>query len=128
MISTMPVLMIDSAECVECGQCRRFCPLPGAIIINQEYQHEIISPCTGCGLCVAFCPVPNAIKVRTAHQPLNIQRGRLKLLRRVVWRSTWYYHSHPLMGPLTLKARLTLRRQAYRARLAQKPKTLVAAV
>lgn len=126
--SFVPLLMIDSNHCVECGQCRRFCPLPGAIVINDDYQHEIVSPCTDCGLCVAFCPVPEAIKMRSAHQSINLQPRRLKLLRRVVWRSTWYYHAHPLMGELTLKARLALRRQAHRARLAQRTSLLAVAV
>lgn len=109
--------MIDANDCVECGQCRRFCPLLGAIIINDDYQHEIVSDaCSGCGLCVAFCPVPGAIKLTDIADPVILHPKRLKLLRQVVWRSKWLLHHHPLMGPLTLKARIKLRMAAFKHR------------
>jgi Pyruvate/2-oxoacid:ferredoxin oxidoreductase delta subunit len=112
-----PAFTIDSNNCVECGQCRRFCPLKGAIIINDDYQHEIVSDaCSGCGLCVAFCPVPGAIKLTGITDPVILHPQRLKLLRRVVWRSKWLFHDHRLMGPLTLKARIKLRTAAFKRR------------
>jgi MinD superfamily P-loop ATPase len=99
---------INAENCIECGQCRRYCPIKGAIIINQEYQHTIVADlCSGCGLCEAFCPLPNAI-VLTNDKP-TYHSKRLKALRRVVWRGKWGYHQHPLMSPVTAKARQTLR-------------------
>jgi MinD superfamily P-loop ATPase len=106
-----PVYAINEALCIECGQCRRYCPLAGAIVIDERYQHVVIEDkCSGCGLCEAFCPVPGAIVVKPRESKTT--RERLKILRRVVWRGTWSYHEHPLMGAVTHAARQHLR--AYR--------------
>jgi Pyruvate/2-oxoacid:ferredoxin oxidoreductase delta subunit len=108
----MSLFTIDANACVECGQCRLHCPLPGAIIINQDYQHVIVNDnCSGCGLCEVFCPVPGAVKrLEAVTQDAGEKAERSRLLRRVVWRAKWHYHHHPLMGPLTLEARNKLRR------------------
>jgi MinD superfamily P-loop ATPase len=98
---------IDEKSCIECGQCRRYCPVAGAIIINNDYQHAVVADlCSGCGLCEAFCPVPGALVRHTRPQALAAER--LKSLRRVIWRGRWRYHQHPLMGWVTLKARQQL--------------------
>lgn len=103
----MTAYAINGDLCVECGQCRRFCPIKDAIIINANYQHTVVADlCSGCGLCEAFCPVPRAL-FRLDGQRLN---GRsLKTLRKVVWRHKWRYHNHPVMGVVTLRARSALR-------------------
>jgi Pyruvate/2-oxoacid:ferredoxin oxidoreductase delta subunit len=114
----MNAYTIDQALCVGCGQCRRYCPIKRVITINADYQHVIVSDsCSGCGLCDAFCPVPGALVQMAAEQ---VDRKRLKLLRRVVWRGKWQYHQHPLMSRLTLQARnlLRLSRQNQRVKLA----------
>lgn len=96
---------INSDLCVECGQCRRYCPLKGAIIINQDYQHTIVADmCSGCGVCEAFCPVPGALFSKSEEQADDY----LKTLKRVIWRGTWHYHDHPVMGPITADARTEL--------------------
>jgi MinD superfamily P-loop ATPase len=102
------IFAIDSESCVECGQCRRYCPLKDAIKINAAYQHEIDADiCSGCGLCEAFCPVPGALFVV---QQDEIQSAEyLKSLRRVVWRGQWHFEDHPIMGPVTEQARQELR-------------------
>jgi Pyruvate/2-oxoacid:ferredoxin oxidoreductase delta subunit len=96
---------IHELLCVECGQCRRFCPVAGAIRIDERYQHVIVQDvCSGCGICEAFCPVPGAL-VRQNALP---NARKLITLRRVVWRKQWQYHHHPLMGKITGRARWVL--------------------
>lgn len=103
------VFAIDESSCVECGQCRRFCPVPGVITIDDDYQH-VINPetCIGCGVCVAFCPAePETIfKVPRAEA---ISREWIKAKRRCTWRTRFHFETHPIMGPLTLEARISLR-------------------
>jgi NAD-dependent dihydropyrimidine dehydrogenase PreA subunit len=115
------VFTINEANCIECGQCRRYCPIPGAIIIDDAYQHTVVADvCTGCGICEAFCPVPDTLyKVaKSLSLPLRPQPAEyLVALRRVVWRRQWRFHTHPIMQPLTLEARKAVREflAAYRA-------------
>lgn len=96
---------IDEQSCIECGQCRRFCPIAGAIRIDERYQHVINADiCTGCGLCEAFCPVPGTL-IKHGAQKTTARQERLLNLRRIVWRGKWGYHDHPLLGALTHQAR-----------------------
>lgn len=100
----MNAYAINESLCVECGQCRRFCPVKGAIIIDERYQHVVLADsCTGCGICEAFCPVPGAL-----FQMMETSPKPLKILRRVIWRRKWGFHNHPLMGAITLRARAAL--------------------
>src|SRR5690242_12190171 len=96
---------IDEAKCIECGQCRRYCPIPGAIIIDARYQHVVVADlCTACGICEAFCPVPETlVKVTRLPSPAQVIQSAeyMAALRRVVWRRQWRYHTHPVMQPIT---------------------------
>ena len=115
------VYAINEDSCIECGQCRRYCPIAGAIIIDDRYQHRVVADiCTGCGLCEAFCPVPNTLhkvarkadeKVVASTVPTQQAQAvdYLMVLRRVVWRGRWRYHDHPVMRPITSDARSRLR-------------------
>lgn len=95
------VYSINDSTCVECGSCRRFCPITDAIYIDEHYQHTIDPDvCTGCGICVAFCPADSS----TIHRiPIEDARSKaaLNAIRRVVWRGKWHFETHPVMGPLT---------------------------
>jgi Pyruvate/2-oxoacid:ferredoxin oxidoreductase delta subunit len=104
------VFAIDAKTCIECGTCRRFCPVPKAVFIDvANYQHTIDADlCTGCGLCVPFCPAAPQTIYREPVREIRTQ-GRLRNLRRAVWRNKWHYETHPIMGPLTAKARRALR-------------------
>jgi electron transport complex protein RnfB len=110
--------VIDERTCIECGNCRRYCPVPGAVIITEAYQHTILADiCTGCGICEAFCPVPNtifAIRRADAEPALDPARRHaaewLRARRHLVWRERWRFHDHPIMGKLAHKARAHLRR------------------
>lgn len=104
------VFAIDAKTCIECGTCRRFCPVPKAIFIDvATYQHTIAADlCTGCGLCVPFCPAAPETIYREPVRDMRTQ-GRLRNLRRAAWRNKWHYETHPIMGPLTAKARRALR-------------------
>lgn len=115
------VFAINEDSCIECGQCRRYCPIAGAIIIDERYQHLVVADiCTGCGLCEAFCPVPNTLH-RVARKidesivsapksaPKSQAGDYLTVLRRVVWRGRWRYHDHPVMRPITADAHNRLR-------------------
>jgi Pyruvate/2-oxoacid:ferredoxin oxidoreductase delta subunit len=115
---------IDEANCIECGQCRRYCPVAGAIIINEQYQHTVVTDiCTGCGICEAFCPVPNTLyKVeKPIPESVPCPDDYLEALRRVVWRGRWRYHEHPVMHPLTYEARGKLRVYNRIRRASKKP-------
>jgi MinD superfamily P-loop ATPase len=102
------VYTINEDSCVECGQCRRYCPLPNAIIIDENYQHTVVADvCSGCGVCEAFCPVPNTLVKTPRAQAQSAER--IKALRQTIWRTQWQYHEHPVMGPLTQEARQELR-------------------
>src|SRR5579859_4488169 len=115
------VFAINEESCIECGQCRRYCPIAGAIIIDERYQHHVLADvCTGCGLCEAFCPVPHTLyriarklseefPVEVAHHDERKVLDYLIVLRRVVWRGRWRYHDHPIMRPITAEARTRLR-------------------
>lgn len=51
---------IDEVACIDCGACRRYCPVD--CIPYEGLQHQIVQePCTGCTICYAVCPVDAVI-------------------------------------------------------------------
>ena len=64
---------LDPAACLpysgpECGACRDVCPVPGAMIWEQEKPRIEAGRCVGCGLCREACIVePRAIVIRSLH-------------------------------------------------------------
>jgi len=62
---------IDEETCIDCGACRRYCPVD--CIPYEGLQHQIVQePCTGCTICYAVCPVDAVI-------PLDDGRATPKL-------------------------------------------------
>ncbi len=58
---------IKEDVCVNCGACRRYCPVD---CIPYELQHQIDqSRCTGCTICYAVCPAD-------AVAPVPVEGGR----------------------------------------------------
>ncbi len=108
------VFIINENTCIECGQCRRYCPIPGAIVISAEYQHTVVADlCIGCGICEVFCPVPDTLSrverpAAFAAQPMSLKAPPLEIqrsLRHVVWLKRWRYQRHPIMAPAAKQAR-----------------------
>ncbi len=62
---------VDPQTCLpysgpECGACRGVCPVPGAMIWEQERPRIDPDPCTGCALCREACIVePKAIRIQS---------------------------------------------------------------
>jgi ferredoxin-type protein NapG len=70
---TLPVLAragIDEGECLpyrgpECGVCRDACPVPGALVFQDERPRIDPAHCVGCAACRVACPVePKAVWIR----------------------------------------------------------------
>jgi ferredoxin len=56
---------IDEDLCINCGSCRRFCPVDTIPYTNLQHQIEMAG-CTGCTICYAVCPV-DAVEVTDPH-------------------------------------------------------------
>lgn len=53
---------IDESQCVECGACRRYCPV--GCIAYEQLQHTVrLTDCIGCVICYAVCPADAIIPV-----------------------------------------------------------------
>jgi len=62
--------VINSSECVACGECKDAC-INNAVLYQQE-QYEInTTRCIGCGACSKVCPV-EAIYLNSENTPLEI--------------------------------------------------------
>lgn len=51
---------IDETICINCGSCRRFCPVDTITYTNLQHQVDM-SGCIGCTICYAVCPVDAVI-------------------------------------------------------------------
>ncbi|MEE8342523.1 MAG: 4Fe-4S dicluster domain-containing protein [Gammaproteobacteria bacterium] len=73
----LAVASINTNACIpylgpECGACATSCPVPGALVWEQERPHINKDKCVGCGLCREACIVsPKAIDITSNHQKLN---------------------------------------------------------
>ena len=67
----LATVSVNTATCLaylgpECGACASSCPVPGAMIWDQEKPRINPETCTGCGMCREACIVePKAIEVRS---------------------------------------------------------------
>ena len=54
--------VIDEVACVECGACRRYCPVD--CIPYENMQHQVdLDRCIGCTICYAVCPADAVLTV-----------------------------------------------------------------
>jgi len=58
---------IDEPACINCGSCRRFCPVDTIPYVNLQHQIDM-EGCIGCTICYAVCPV-DAIEVTETLSP-----------------------------------------------------------
>ncbi len=58
---------IDEVACINCGSCRRFCPVDAIPYINLQHQIDM-EGCIGCTICYAVCPV-DAVEVKEKAAP-----------------------------------------------------------
>ena len=48
-----------------CTRCIEHCPVPGALVADEQGRPRVTAACTGCGLCEYYCPTePTSIRVR----------------------------------------------------------------
>lgn len=63
---------IDRDACIDCGACRRYCPVD--CIPYDSLEHRIEQdPCTGCTICFAVCPADAVLTIEDgrAHPSLG---------------------------------------------------------
>jgi formate hydrogenlyase subunit 6/NADH:ubiquinone oxidoreductase subunit I len=54
--------VIEENACVECGACRRYCPVD--CIPYEHMQHQVnLEQCVGCTICYAVCPADAVLPV-----------------------------------------------------------------
>jgi ferredoxin len=58
---------IDEEACINCGSCRRFCPVDTIPYFNLQHQVDM-EGCIGCTICYAVCPV-DAVMVTETNPP-----------------------------------------------------------
>ena len=57
---------IDEDACVECGACRRYCPVDCIPYRNMQHQVDL-DRCIGCTICYAVCPADAVLTVPDGH-------------------------------------------------------------
>jgi formate hydrogenlyase subunit 6/NADH:ubiquinone oxidoreductase subunit I len=55
----MAVVVIDLADCINCGWCRRVCPTETIKYFSTGKRTHVVERdgCIDCGICVDVCPV-----------------------------------------------------------------------
>lgn len=53
---------IDEHTCIECGACRRYCPVDCIRYENMQHQVEL-DACVGCTICFAVCPADAVLQI-----------------------------------------------------------------
>lgn len=91
-MKTLLTYHIDEEACINCGSCRRFCPVD--TIPYAHLQHQIdMTGCIGCTICYAVCPV-DAVKV-TAQTPEGLSKlldqGTMERVRSQAWSKGPFY-------------------------------------
>ncbi len=77
---------IDEDICINCGSCRRFCPVDTIPYVNLQHQVDMAG-CTGCTVCYAVCPV-DAVEVTVGGRQgpeIRLDAVDMERVRRKVW-------------------------------------------
>lgn len=70
---------IDERVCIDCGACRRYCPVDA---VRYDLQHRIeLEKCIGCTICYAVCPVDAVRTVESPRYPARPDLARPTMLR-----------------------------------------------
>jgi ferredoxin len=85
-MKTSFIYHIDESICINCGSCRRFCPVDTIHYTSLQHQIEM-SGCIGCTICFAVCPV-DAITVTEEAllgHPVDLDPADMERVRRRAW-------------------------------------------
>ncbi len=81
---------IDEDACINCGSCRRFCPVDTITYVNLRHQVNM-EGCTGCTICYAVCPV-DAVEVgNDAGRLVTLDPVDMERVRRTAWAKGPFY-------------------------------------
>jgi ferredoxin len=83
---------IDEEACINCGSCRRFCPVDAIPYIYLQHQVNM-EVCTGCTICYAVCPV-DAVEVTEAghgERRVTLDATTMERVRAHVWLKGPFY-------------------------------------
>jgi MinD superfamily P-loop ATPase len=71
---------IDPDACVECGACRRYCPVD--CISYERLHHRIeVDACTGCTICYAVCPADAVLALDDGRATPSLAFGVMERVR-----------------------------------------------
>lgn len=76
---------IDEAVCVDCGACRRYCPVD--CIPYENMQHQVnLDECIGCTICYAVCPADAVVPIPNGRAAPDLSWGAMERVRLVAFR------------------------------------------
>jgi MinD superfamily P-loop ATPase len=76
---------IDEELCINCGSCRRFCPVDAIPYRSLRHQVEMAA-CIGCTICYALCPVDAVIvTARDTGEGAALEQATMERVRDSAW-------------------------------------------
>lgn len=90
---------IDEELCINCGSCRRFCPVDA--IPYRQLQHQVeMASCIGCTICYALCPVDAVIVTKSDTGPaVPLEQTNTERVRAKAWiKGPFYQHKRRKAG------------------------------
>ena len=85
---------IDEALCINCGSCRRFCPVDTILYDNLQHQVDMTG-CISCTICYAVCPV-DAVEVAETGNPtqhIRLNATDMERVRVRAWKKGPFHQS-----------------------------------
>lgn len=85
---------IDESVCINCGSCRRFCPVDTITYLNLQHQVEM-NGCIGCTICYAVCPVDAVIvtEENSAGAQVRLDNPTMERVRVRAWAKGPFYQA-----------------------------------